>query len=70
MCSNGSRVFVQRSIVDSFTEEFVKATTQLVIGDPLDDKTQVGATISKTHAEKVLTYIKQSVEEVRNYKTL
>ncbi|XP_032780720.1 4-trimethylaminobutyraldehyde dehydrogenase isoform X1 [Daphnia magna] len=63
VCSNGSRVFVQRSIVDRFTDEFVKATTQLAIGDPLDNKTQVGATVSKTHAEKVLAYIKQGVGE-------
>ncbi|KAI9555145.1 hypothetical protein GHT06_017660 [Daphnia sinensis] len=60
VCSNGSRVFVQRSIVDRFTDEFVKATTQLVIGDPLDNKTQVGASITKTHAEKILAYIKQA----------
>ncbi|EFX81983.1 hypothetical protein DAPPUDRAFT_302871 [Daphnia pulex] len=63
VCSNGSRVFVQRSIIEQFTKEFVKATSQLVIGDPLDDKTQVGATISKPHAEKVLVYVARSLEE-------
>ncbi|XP_046653577.1 4-trimethylaminobutyraldehyde dehydrogenase A-like isoform X2 [Daphnia pulicaria] len=63
VCSNGSRVFVQRSIIEQFTKEFVKATSQLVIGDPLDDKTQVGATISKPHAEKVLAYIARGLEE-------
>jgi aldehyde dehydrogenase family 9 protein A1 len=65
VCSNGSSVFVQRSIIEQFTKEFVKATSQLVIGDPLDDKTQVGATISKPHAEKVLAYIARGLEEVK-----
>ena len=57
-------MFVHRSIIEQFTNEFVKATTQLVIGDPFDDKTQVGATVSKAHAEKVLAYVTRSLEEV------
>lgn len=64
VCSNGSRVFVQRSIIEEFTEELVKATNKLVIGDPFDHRTQVGATISKAHAEKVLAYIYNAVDEV------
>ncbi len=57
-------MFVQRTILKQFTEDFVKNTAKLVIGDPLDYKTQVGATISKAHAEKVLGYISGAVAEV------
>jgi acyl-CoA reductase-like NAD-dependent aldehyde dehydrogenase len=32
------------------------------IGDPLDAATTVGATISKEHADKVLSYIQSAVE--------
>lgn len=58
-------MFVQRSIIEEFTEEFVKATTKLIIGDPFDHRTQIGATISKAHAEKVLAYIHNAMDEVR-----
>ena len=34
------------------------------IGDPMDEDTRVGATISKNHSEKVLGYIDSAVEEV------
>lgn len=64
VCSNGSRIFVHRSIATPFIDEFIKATSQLVIGDPLDERTQVGASISQAHAEKVLTYINSAVKEV------
>ena len=43
---------------------FVDAAKKLVIGDPRDDNTQVGATISKVQAEKVLGYINGAVAEV------
>ncbi|KAF2343724.1 Aldehyde dehydrogenase domain, partial [Trinorchestia longiramus] len=40
VCSNGTRVFVQRSIIAQFTEQLVAATKKLKIGDPfLEDTT-------------------------------
>lgn len=56
---------MQRSIVDEFSEQFVNATSKLIVGDPLDDKTQVGASVSKAHAEKVLAYIDCAIREVK-----
>jgi len=63
VCSNGTRVFVHRSIAKEFKEKLVKATLDLKIGDPMDEDTRVGATISKNHSEKVLGYIDSAVEE-------
>jgi betaine-aldehyde dehydrogenase len=57
VCSNGTRVFVERSIVKEFSEAFAAATRQLVIGDPLDLKTEVGSLISPSHCHKVMGYI-------------
>ena len=57
ICSNGTRVFVHRSIQAEFLDELVKATRRLVIGDPLDPKTDVGSLISPEHAQAVLGYI-------------
>jgi len=63
VCSNGTRIFVQRGIYDSFLSEFVKHTQKLKVGDPFGEDTTVGATICKDHAEKVMGYIKLAKEE-------
>jgi aldehyde dehydrogenase family 9 protein A1 len=57
VCSNGTRVFVQKGIYDKFLQEFVKQASNMKIGDPMNDDTTVGATISQEQAEKVLNYI-------------
>jgi betaine-aldehyde dehydrogenase len=57
VCSNGTRVFVQRRIKAAFLERLQARTAALVIGDPLDPRTQVGALISEAHMQRVLGYI-------------
>lgn len=57
ICSNGTRVFVQRRVYDAFLKRLVEKTKALKIGDPMDPATQVGALISAEHCEKVLGYI-------------
>jgi betaine-aldehyde dehydrogenase len=57
VCSNGTRVFVQRRALSPFLERLRKRVQTLRIGDPLRDDTQVGSLISVEHMEKVLGYI-------------
>lgn len=57
VCTNGTRVFVQRSVRDAFLAKLKARTEAMVIGDPLDPATQVGALISEAHMHKVLGYI-------------
>jgi betaine-aldehyde dehydrogenase len=57
VCSNGTRVFVQRAILTPFLERLVARTKRLVTGDPLDPATQVGALISGAHFDKVMNAI-------------
>ena len=57
VCSNGTRVFVHRSIRAAFIERLRARTAALRIGDPLDPATQVGSLISAEHLEKVLGFI-------------
>jgi acyl-CoA reductase-like NAD-dependent aldehyde dehydrogenase len=63
VCSNGTRVFVQRGIYDQFLSEFIRQAKKMKIGDPMDTDTTVGATISADHAGKVLGYIDSAVRE-------
>ena len=57
ICSNGTRVFVEKRIHKQFLDALLTRTRKMRIGDPMDPETQVGALISKQHMEKVLQYI-------------
>ncbi len=63
ICLCGSRILVERPIYDRFVEEFAKQTRQLVVGDPLDEKTKIGALVSEGHMNKVLSYIDLAKQE-------
>lgn len=57
VCTNGTRVFVHRKVRDAFLAKLKARTEAMVVGDPLDPATQMGALISQAHMEKVLGYI-------------
>ncbi len=63
ICLCGSRVLVERSIYEKFVDEFVKRTKELTTGDPLEERTRVGALVSEAHMNKVLSYIALAKEE-------
>jgi betaine-aldehyde dehydrogenase len=54
VCSNGTRVFVHKSVRARFVERLRERAAAMRIGDPLDPGTQVGALISEAHMHKVL----------------
>ncbi|KVT69642.1 5-carboxymethyl-2-hydroxymuconate semialdehyde dehydrogenase [Burkholderia ubonensis] len=62
-CTAGSRIFVQRSIYDRFVQEFARRANRLVVGDPADPATQLGAMITRAHWEKVTGYIRIGEQE-------
>ncbi len=57
VCSNGTRVFVHRSVRRQFLDRLLPRVAALRVGDPLDPMTQVGALISQQHMDKVLGFI-------------
>lgn len=63
ICLCGSRIFVQRSIFEKFTQEFVSRVKELIIGDPQHEKTNIGALVSKAHLEKVTGYVDLATRE-------
>jgi aminomuconate-semialdehyde/2-hydroxymuconate-6-semialdehyde dehydrogenase len=63
ICLCGSRIFVERPLYEKFKIDFVERVSKLKIGDPLDEKTNVGAVVSEQHLGKVLSYIELAKEE-------
>ena len=44
-------------------EKFVTATSKLVVGDPMDEKTDLGPLVSVEHRDRVGGYIKSGLDE-------
>lgn len=63
VCTNCTRVFVQRGLADRFLARLKERTALLRVGDPMDPATEVGALISRAHTEKVMGYIHSGIVE-------
>ena len=63
ICSNGTRVFVQRKIQDAFLERLVERLGQAVIGDPQDETTNFGPMVSQRQLDIVLEYFEKAKNE-------
>ena len=63
VCTNCTRVFVQRGLAGRFLARLTERTALMRLGDPMDPLTEVGALISAAHADKVLDYIASGVQE-------
>jgi len=66
ICLCGSRIFVERPIYEKFKNDFVERTKKLVVGNPADEKSKVGAVVSEAHMNKILSCIKLAQEEGGN----
>ncbi|WP_439591650.1 5-carboxymethyl-2-hydroxymuconate semialdehyde dehydrogenase [Microbacterium sp.] len=64
-CTAGSRILVQRSIYDEFVQRYAAQASRVIVGDPHDPKTEVGALVHPEHFEKVMSYIELGKTEGR-----
>lgn len=63
VCCAGSRLFVQESIHDLLIHKLKDRMKTLIVGDPLDKNTDIGAINSKMQLEKIEHYLKLGAEE-------
>jgi len=57
VCTCPSRALVQESIYDAFIERAIERVKKIVMGNPLDPNTMIGAQASSDQLEKILSYI-------------
>jgi betaine-aldehyde dehydrogenase len=62
-CCARSRIFVEASVHDRVVELFAEATRKLVVGDPADEKTEMGSLVSERQRERVAGYVGIGREE-------
>ena len=63
VCSNGTRVFVQRGVYEDFLARLKIRAEKIILGDPLDETTQMGPLVSDVQTTKVLSYIETAKSE-------
>jgi acyl-CoA reductase-like NAD-dependent aldehyde dehydrogenase len=61
-CTAGSRMFLHEDIFNSFLKKLEKKTTALKIGDPLDEKTDIGTIINNKQFTKVCKYVDEGLK--------
>lgn len=64
-CTAGSRILVERTIYDEFVQRYAERAKNIVVGDPHDPATEVGALVHPEHYEKVMSYVELGKSEGR-----
>jgi len=62
-CISTQRILVHRSIADEFTSTLVAHVEQLVVGDPMDEATDVSALISTGERDRVESWVQEAAAE-------
>ena len=63
VCSNGTRVFVQKGIKDAFLKRLKERTEAIKLGDPLDEETQFGPMVSRNQRDLVMGFVEKGKVE-------
>lgn len=58
-CNSGSRIIVQATVADEFARRVALRTQHVVVGDPLDERTDVGAIVNTQQLEVIESYVQQ-----------
>jgi glyceraldehyde-3-phosphate dehydrogenase (NADP+) len=63
ICISIQRIFLHEKIYDRFMGDFIEATQQLKMGDPLEEDTDIGPMINLSAAEQTEEWIGEAVEK-------
>ncbi|MBH5318318.1 aldehyde dehydrogenase [Paenibacillus sp. GSMTC-2017] len=63
ICLAGSRMLLHESVYDKFLEKFIAAVNEIKVGMPMEESTDMGALVSKSHLESVHEYVEIGLAE-------
>jgi aminomuconate-semialdehyde/2-hydroxymuconate-6-semialdehyde dehydrogenase len=63
ICLCGSRIFIERPLYDKFRDAFVDRVSKMKVSNPNDPEAKLGAVVSESHMNKVLSYVDLAREE-------
>jgi acyl-CoA reductase-like NAD-dependent aldehyde dehydrogenase len=62
-CSAGSRLYVHEDVQESFLARLAARLETLVVGDALDERSDVGSLVSKVQYDRVTEYVRRALDD-------
>jgi len=62
-CVAGARVLVERSVAEEFADRMSERLNNIRVGDPVDERTQMGPLITPAAAERTAAYVSGALDE-------
>ena len=62
VCVSVQKIYVNQEICDRFVEQFSEATNKLIVGNPFDEKTDVGSLIAPKEVDRVEEWVNEAIE--------
>jgi 5-carboxymethyl-2-hydroxymuconic-semialdehyde dehydrogenase len=63
VCLAGTRILVEHGVYDAFVERFTEAAAGIVQGDPREEATDIGPSITREHLERVDGFVRRARDE-------
>lgn len=60
VCISVQRIYSQKQVFEPFSEKFVKAAEALVVGDPLDERVDVGPMIDSKEVDRIEGWVNEA----------
>jgi acyl-CoA reductase-like NAD-dependent aldehyde dehydrogenase len=60
VCISVQRIYSQKQVYEPFSEKFVKATEAMVVGDPLDERVDVGPMIDSKEVDRIEGWVHEA----------
>jgi acyl-CoA reductase-like NAD-dependent aldehyde dehydrogenase len=63
VCISVQRIYSQKKVYEPFLEKFVKASEAMVVGDPLDERVDVGPMIDAHEVDRIESWVKEAQQD-------
>ena len=60
VCISVQRIYSEKQVYEPFSEKFVKATEAMVVGDPLDERVDVGPMIDSKEVDRIEGWVNEA----------
>jgi acyl-CoA reductase-like NAD-dependent aldehyde dehydrogenase len=60
VCISVQRIYSQKQVYEPFTEKFVRASEAMVVGDPLDERVDVGPMIDSKEVDRIESWVAEA----------
>jgi acyl-CoA reductase-like NAD-dependent aldehyde dehydrogenase len=60
VCISVQRIYSEKQVYEPFSEKFVKATEAMVVGDPLDERVDVGPMIDPKEVDRIESWVQEA----------